>query len=262
MASLLPRFASIISAASLTDINSDPSLGGALTLEEQGSLSVVYAPFDYVNTAAKLVLVGITPGRQQATNALAEVRRQVMLGNSLDAAAKAAKELASFSGSMRSSLIGMLDYIQLAPKLGLTSCAALFGAGAGLVHYTSALRYPVYVDGQNYSGNPPIARHPLLASQVCTYLAEEARLLPNAVWIPLGPAPTLALGMLANQGVIQASRTLAGLPHPSGANAERIAYFLGRKSASDLSAKTNAATIDAARTQLCNLVAGMPAPLA
>ena len=259
MATLLPRFASIISAASLADINSDPSLGGALTLELQHPLSVIYAPFDYVNTGAKLVLVGITPGRQQATTALAEVRRQIMLGNSLDAAAKAAKALASFSGSMRSSLIGMLDHIQLAPKLGLTSCAEIFGTGTSLAHYTSALRYPVYVDGQNYSGNPSIAGHPLLARQISTYLAEEARLLPNAVWIPLGPAPTMALGMLAKQGLIQSSRILAGLPHPSGANAERIAYFLGRKPASSLSAKTNAAKIDAARAKLRDYVAGLPA---
>lgn len=260
MATLLPRFAAKISAASVSDISLDPSLGGALTIETQGSLSVVYAPFDYVNTAAKVVLIGITPGRQQAVNAMLEARRQLVLGNSLDVASKAAKELASFSGSMRSSLVGMLDHIKLAPKLGLASCSALFGAGAGLVHYTSALRYPVYVDGQNYSGNPSIARHPMLARQVGEHLAEEARLLPDAVWIPLGPAPTLALGMLANQGVIQSSRILAGLPHPSGANAERIAYFLGRKPAANLSAKTNATTIDAARTQLCNLVAGLAMP--
>lgn len=226
-------------------------------LETQGSLSVVYAPFDYVNTAAKVVLVGITPGRQQAVNALVEVRRQLVLGNSLGAAAKAAKELASFSGSMRLSLVAMLDHIQLAPKLSLASCSALFGSSAELVHYTSALRYPVYVDGQNYSGNPSMARHPVLARQVRDYLAAEARLLPEAIWIPLGPAPTVALGMLADQGVIQSSRILTGLPHPSGANAERIAYFLERKPVESLSTKTNAATIDAARSNLRNLVAGL-----
>lgn len=259
MTTLLPRFAANISAASVNDINVDPTLGGALTLERQGPLSVVYAPFDYVNTNAKVVLVGITPGRQQAVKALIEARNQLLNGNDPAVAAKAAKEVASFSGPMRLSLVGMLDHIMLAPKLGLTSCSALFGSDAGLVHYTSALRYPVYVDGKNYSGNPSIARHPMLTRLVGEYLAAEVRSLPDAVWIPLGPAPTLALKMLAERGVIQSSRILAGLPHPSGANAERIAYFLGRKAAENLSVKTNAATIDAARTTLRGLVSGLPA---
>ena len=44
---------------------------------------------------------------------------------------------------------------------------------------------------------------------------------------------------MAEQGVIQRNQILAGMPHPSGANAERIAFFLGEKAKKDLSAKTN-----------------------
>ena len=40
------------------------------------------------------------------------------------------------------------------------------------------------------------------------------------------------------------------MPHPSGANAERIAYFLGRKSRDQLSVKTNADRIDDAREHM------------
>ncbi len=50
--------------------------------------------------------------------------------------------------------------------------------------------------------------------------------------------------------MIRRDRILHGLPHPSGANAERVAYFLGRKDRSTLSAKTNGAQIDAAREAL------------
>ena len=47
--------------------------------------------------------------------------------------------------------------------------------------------------------------------------------------------------------------------HPSGANAERIAYFLGRKSRDQLSVKTNPDKIDAARTALLRQIAGLDA---
>lgn len=42
--------------------------------------------------------------------------------------------------------------------------------------------------------------------------------------------------------------------HPSGANAERIAYFLGRKSRSALSAKTNPDKLDRAREEMIRKV--------
>jgi hypothetical protein len=48
---------------------------------------------------------------------------------------------------------------------------------------------------------------------------------------------------------------LAGLPHPSGANAERISYFLGRKSKEALSSKTNATKIDEAKLVLLKQLA-------
>jgi hypothetical protein len=55
---------------------------------------------------------------------------------------------------------------------------------------------------------------------------------------------------LSSQGRLDRARILAGFPHPSGANSERIAYFLGRKPREMLSAKTNAAALDAARARL------------
>jgi len=43
---------------------------------------------------------------------------------------------------------------------------------------------------------------------------------------------------------------LAGMPHPSGANGERISYFLGRKDRDKLSSKTNPDKIDHAKEAL------------
>jgi hypothetical protein len=74
------------------------------------------------------------------------------------------------------------------------------------------------------------------------------------VFVPLGEKVTDALNFLADQELLDRSRILDGLPHPSGANAERIAYFLGKKSRGALSAKTNPEKLDQARDDLIRRV--------
>jgi len=41
-------------------------------IAHDGEITVTYAPLEYVNEQARIVLVGITPRRQQAVNALLE----------------------------------------------------------------------------------------------------------------------------------------------------------------------------------------------
>ncbi|BBE72987.1 hypothetical protein [Oharaeibacter diazotrophicus] len=257
MDSLLPKFAPLLAAATASDITSDPTLSGRLVLETAGPIQVSYAPFDHLNPAARIVLVGLTPGRQQAVNALVEASRQLKPGAPIEVADKAAKETASFSGLMRSNLVDILDHVGVAKWLGITSCSDLFVRAASLVHYTSALRYPVFVSGQNYSGSPALKSTPILAGMVTRYLAEEARSLPGAVWVPLGPAATSAVQMLVDRKALDGRRVLDGLPHPSGANGERIAYFLGRKEKAALSTKTNAGLLDVARTEILRRMGNM-----
>lgn len=259
MDNLLPRFAELIAASSHAEIQSDPSLGGRLVLNREDPFSVTYAPFDHVNRNARVVLVGITPGRSQAINALEAARLKLVAGGDIDAASKTAKETASFSGPMRPNLVNMLDHIGLHRWLGIRSSMDLFSANAGLVHYTSALRYPVYNKGENYSGSSRITAHPLLRRCVRDYLGSEADALPNAVWVPLGPWPAMALDLLVREGRLDPAKVLDGLPHPSGANAERISYFLGRKPRDLLSNKTNPDQIDAARARLMSRIAGLAA---
>ena len=108
--------------------------------------------------------------------------------------------------------------------------------------------------GENYSGTPNMTRHPLLREQLTTYFAEDAKALPKAVFVPLGDKVADALHFIADQGLLERSRILDGLPHPSGANAERIAYFLGRKTRSALSAKTDPDKLDRARENMIRKV--------
>jgi hypothetical protein len=118
------------------------------------------------------------------------------------------------------------------------------------VQKTYPKRKPYYLQGRNYSGSPNPLRHPILAGMIERYLAQEAAQIKNAIWVPLGGHAEAVLLHLSRQGQLDRTRILAGLPHPSGANSERIAYFLGRKSREMLSAKTNAAALDGARARL------------
>lgn len=211
----------------------------------EGRLTVHRSMFDHMEQGARLVIVGITPGAQQRDLADAAYAQALRRGLRHLEAARVAKFAASFAGTMRKNLVAMLDHVGVARMLNIGSTAALFDpATRGLAHFTSALRYPVFIDGTNYNGQVPMLGSLLLRSMVETLLAEEARQLPRAIWQPLGDKPAAALSHLVQRGVLDAHQVAPPLPHPSGANAERIAYFLGRKPASELSTKTSAEKLD------------------
>jgi hypothetical protein len=222
----------------------------ALTIEADGAIRVIWAPFGYMreDKSARVVLVGITPGRSQAERALRAFRDAFAEG--LQEAINRVKGTASFGGPLRTNLVAMLDHIGLHGILGLHSCADLFQSSGELVHFTSAFHYPVLVNGANYSGTPDFLHVKTLRDWLDRTLAEDARRLSRPLWIPLGPKPARALRYLADRGLIDPIRILDGLPHPSGANAERIAYFLGRKERALLSTKTSAQAIEVARDKL------------
>jgi len=243
----LEQFSNLLKAST----HNFSTLPADLLLSSEGNLQTFYAPFDHVNTGARVVLCGITPGLQQASRALEEARQKLRDGASIEQAKQAAKETASFAGAMRKNLIGMLDHVGLHALLEIDSCARLFDTHRHLVHYTSALRYPVFLDGQNYSGSPSILSRSSLRHQVDTYLAEEVRTLGSrCLYVPLGPKVTEVFQHLQSRGLLKAEQLLDGLPHPSGANAERISYFMGGKTREKLSSKTNPAVLDAAKARI------------
>jgi hypothetical protein len=120
----------------------------ALTIQEAGTIRVVWAPFGYIQEGARVVLVGITPGRYQAEQALSAFAHALAEGQDLDDAVRQVKTMASFSGPLRANLVAMLDYIGLQEPLKLNTCADLFRPGGQSVHFTSALHYPVFIRRQ------------------------------------------------------------------------------------------------------------------
>ncbi|WKG04629.1 hypothetical protein [Mycolicibacterium sp. HK-90] len=213
-------------------------------------IEIAYFPEDAALVHAQIAVVGLTPGRQQWRNALVEVRRCLRSGKSEAEALASAKAYAAFSGPMRVNLVAMLDYIGINGLLGLPSAASLWEGDGHLVYFTSALRFPVFVDGKNYSGAPSMFTTPMLREQLLTGFATEAATIPKAIFVPLGPTVGQALQFVAEASMIDQNRVLVGLPHPSGANAERIAFFLGRKPRELLSRKVDPERLVRARATL------------
>ncbi len=215
---------SLPEASSPGDLSVDP-----LLLESTDNLLIYYAPFDHINTAAKVIIVGITPGERQMLLAFDAARQALVRGMSAEAVLEAAKRAASFAGSMRSNLAGMLDGIGLHTALGLTSTARLFeDDGWPLLHPTSAVRYPVFKrdrhgSPKNYSGTAPdLATSPVLMRYVYHILVPEIVSISNALVIPLGSAVQRTLRRVVQEGHLRSDRCLFDFPHPSGANGSRV----------------------------------------
>lgn len=207
----------------------------SLKIAELGRVTSYYIPFDYVNTKAKVVLVGITPGMTQLVNALSSAKNSIERGLDPEEALRQAKNEGAFSGALRNKLVEMLDHAGLNAKLGLTTCMSLFDEHSHLVHTTSLLRHAVFVKGEAYSGHTPkMLKNPLMLKMIDDYFKEEVKLLPDAIYIPLGKSVSIVMEELVADGVIKESQVLLGMPHPSGSNGEPIAYFLGRKKKADL----------------------------
>ncbi|WP_018923555.1 uracil-DNA glycosylase family protein [Salsuginibacillus kocurii] len=197
---------------------------------KDNKLEIYWAPFEYINPDANVIILGITPGWTQMQLAFNYVRknigaeeRKTMLRN--------AKKQASFGGKgIRNNLIEMLDGIELNKRLHIQSCAELYADKNHLLHSASALRYPVFINQKNYTGsNPPMLKHPLLSEMIYELLVPELHEVKHAVIIPAGKAVSNMLSDLVEEGKIHNKPILFDFPHPSGANGHRKKQYAEKK---------------------------------
>lgn len=224
LAAFAPRIAALPAGERLTR---EALLVPEFVLHREGRLAIYYAPFDYLNPRAKIILVGITPGFRQMAIAL-RAARDALQGGEEDHAAICArvKYLASFAGPIRHFLLAMLDGIGLPAALGIPQSAALYAARADLLHTSAVVRHPTFVGGKDWTGHAPLVRRsPLLRRYLWERFLPEAQALPDALVISLGTCAADGLAELIAAGALDPARCLIGLPHPSGANGHRHAQF-------------------------------------
>lgn len=195
-------------------------------------LSCYYAPFEYLNTQAKLILVGITPGGTQMNRALNAARSAIITGTPIAEAIRRVKREGSFSGAMRPNIVNTLNRLGYQHKLGIDCASQLWDTHDHLVHFCSLLKFPVFVNGNDYNGNPKAHKEENLRRLLNEHFVKDMAALPHdAILLPLGDTVLEVVVWLKDQGLIpQNLRKFEGRfvapPHPSGANAESIALLL------------------------------------
>lgn len=199
-------------------------------LEKEASryenIEICYVPFESINENAQVVLIGITPGWTQMKEAYKQVGQDLNKGLTLEEIFCNSDKQASFAGTMRTNLVDMLDELGLQKALGIGSCSSLFSDNYDLAHTTSAIRYPVFVNGENYTGHrPDILDSPLLRRYISEVLSKELQIVSGALIIPLGKSSSDAIRYLVNKGLVNPDRCLFNFPHPSGANGHRQKQF-------------------------------------
>ncbi len=203
-------------------------------LEDEGKLKIYYAPHnEFINTEAQILIIGITPGWTQTQIAFKTANEGLKKNiDNLDILKKC-KYNSRFSGSMRNNLITMLDEIGLNRKLNISSCSEMFNEESSILHTTSLIKYPVFINGKNYTGhNPDILKNEILFKYVQNYFINELKELKNPLIIPLGKAVEEVLVYLVNNNLIDNKyKILYGFPHPSGANGHRKEIFENNKNA-------------------------------
>jgi hypothetical protein len=201
-----------------------------LEKDEKKNLEIYYAPFEYVNQQATIVIVGITPGLHQMKMAFSTVMdlKDEMTNN--EEILHEVKKRSSFEGTMRKNLIAMLDELQLQNYLGLSSTGEFFDIANHLVHTASVIPYPVFYKGKNFSGSTPnMLKTDLLRRYIIECFASDITTLNNPLIIPLGINVAKVLHFLADNHYIKPNLILTGFPHPSGANGHRHKQFAENK---------------------------------
>ena len=199
-------------------------------IDKEKNIEIYYAPHnEYLNHKAKVFIIGITPGFQQMSTAIATARKELEVSDNIEDIQYKCKVAARFSGSLRKNIISMLDRIELNKVLELQSCSELFEKKDYLLHTISLIPYPVFVKGENYTGHTPkLIKSDFLMKYVYDNFINEFNKLEESekiLLIPLGKAVEEVLLNLKDKGIIKENQILVGFPHPSGANVNRVTQF-------------------------------------
>ncbi|MGG7098844.1 hypothetical protein [Clostridium sardiniense] len=196
-------------------------------IDKKDNIEIYYAPHnEYINKKAKVFIIGITPGFQQMSTAIATARKELEVSDDIESIQYKCKVAGRFSGSLRKNIISMLDEVELNKALKIDNCSELFAEKDYLLHTVSLIPYSVFVKKQNYSGHTPkLIKSDFLMKYVRENFINELRSLDNfedILLIPLGRAVEEVLCKLEEEGIINENQILKGFPHPSGANVNRI----------------------------------------
>lgn len=206
-------------------------------LEHEGRDELFYIPFEHVNSAARLVIVGITPGPKQIKLAYRTVSSKIKVGLPDDQILFEAKKQAGFGDqSMRPNLLRMLKHFRFAEILGIDEEEQLWADRADLLHATSVVPHAAFRKGKPFAGSfEEVLKTPIFRESFERDFASSLSLLSSeAVYVGLGPTPLDALDHCVGRGLIAASQILGAFAHSSTQAGSQVDIYLGTRSPSSL----------------------------
>ncbi len=208
-----------------------------LIVASDGRYSLEYVPFEHVNVEARLVIVGITPGPTQRDDACEEAGRLLRQDLPDDEILRRVKKFAAFGGpTMRPNLERMIDALGIMTLIGGGRASELWEGKAHRLHATSVVPHAAFVKGKPFAGSfEEIQRVEVLRrSFERDFLPTLRYLRHDAYFIGLGPTPGAALSFAADKGLIDRSRILGWLAHPSKSGGSQVSIYLGEKKVEEL----------------------------
>lgn len=235
----LTRFATDLERQGAQGAGSD-----TFCLGRQKFYSLHYTPFEYVNTQARLVLVGITPGITQLQMSYEAAQTLIRQGLTLDDIAREVKKHGAFGGkSMRPNLLRILRHFQFERLLGIDDVETLWSSNAELIHSTSVVPHAAFKlskgTPKNFAGSFDEIRKTKLLNDcfLDCFVPSVKEMSGQAQFVGLGPTPLAALKWCVERGLISRSQVLGAFCHPSTTGGSTVGYYLREVPASELKPK-------------------------
>jgi hypothetical protein len=120
--------------------------------------------------------------------------------------------------------------------LGGGRAAELWQGRAHLLHATSVVPHAAFDKGKPFAGSfEQVQRVEVLRrSFERDFLPTLRHLRRDAYFIGLGPTPAAALSFAADKGLVDGSRILGWLAHPSTSGGSQVSTYLGEKKVEEL----------------------------
>ncbi|MGO4765737.1 hypothetical protein AB4120_24665 [Cupriavidus sp. 2KB_3] len=225
-------------------------------VDQDGTYTMAYVPFEHRNADARLVLVSTTPGHTHVRLA-ASVTEELLLahtpGRIIQRENKRRVELGG--RLVRPNLIRMLDHFRVPELIGQPHAAALWNDGFDAIQPLALLPHATTRRGLAFDGPlDELLDVPMLRTVFeSLFLARLGQCHRHALYIGLGRTAWAGLRHAAGLGLIDRGQMLGMMPVPARAGS-MVRYFLREISAHDLSpndpVRHRIAWLDAAHAEM------------
>jgi len=198
----------------------------------------INAGFDYPNPDAEVVIVGITPGKNQLENGYES--RDVIVTSQEESLER--KKTYAFKG-LRDNISLMLDSVGVKELLNIETCQSIWNEDFGKIDLTSLIKEAAFEDinGRKSPFNDAdmIAKSDKLRKRLEKGFVKDCKQYSKAkLFVACGHKVYNVLCNLKEKGIISAP--IIAIAHPSNNNKIRVEYYLGKIENSLIECKNDA----------------------